>query len=73
MFDDLDDLLDDIPVNKSNKGPSKTSGTFGASSNIPKTALSKVQSTKPGNDDDFDWEKPAPSLGLGQKKIQSAI
>lgn len=49
MFDDLDDLLDDIPVNKS-KPVSKA----------PATTLSKAKSAFPSTkkkdeDDEFDW------------------
>lgn len=46
MFDDLDDLLDDIPVNRSKPTPKPS-----AASN----SLLKAKSSKP--DDEFDWDK----------------
>lgn len=51
MFDDLDDLLDDIPANKS-KPQAKPAPAS--------TAFSKAKSTKP-SEDEFDWEKPSAS------------
>ena len=47
MFDDLDDLLDDIPLSK--KPQAKPSAAI---------SLSKAKSSKPA-EDEFDWDKPA--------------
>jgi hypothetical protein len=59
MFDDLDDLLEDVPQHKSKpsigskpsaKGPTQVS--LGLANKRPQTA--KVNN----NDDEFDWDRP---------------
>ncbi|CDW83861.1 UNKNOWN [Stylonychia lemnae] len=69
MFDDLDDLLDDIPVNKS-KAPFKNTPV------ASKASSSLLNKAKTANDDDFGWGDKAVNsqLSFGQsKRIPSAI
>lgn len=60
MFDDLDDLLDDIPMNKTKQQTKPSAGI---------TALGKAKNTKV-DDDEFDWDEPTTS---GQNQSKNAV
>jgi len=60
MFDDLDDLLEDVPQHKSkpsNVGTGKAGGTK-VVTQVELGLASKRPSTAKNNDDEFDWDRP---------------
>ena len=55
MFDDLDDLLDDIPVNKQ---PQKAKAGGASTYGIGGSKTTTGAGAKKKNDDEFDWDQP---------------
>jgi len=59
MFDDLDDLLEDVPQHKS-KPSNVSSGTAGTKlvTQVGLGLAGKRPQTAKNNDDEFDWDRP---------------
>ena len=59
MFDDLDDLLEDVPQQNKSKGSSSNNNTAGTKLVSQVGLANKRHQTVKANDEDFDWGEGA--------------